>query len=217
MGSPSLEPTGRTRNSSWQPSRSRPGTVTPFAAHAHGSKHEPEQECSLLLDDHPPHLYLCCSDRPITAGLHHVRSQPEPPHRRRSPPRRPDHGSVHRDVRRHFLRLLSRSLTPSTRRLDAMRTDFVRYTPDTAPATTEEGQTGTNACGTGSSQTSNCQVRPSDSCPFLPSHRLPSSSYPTPLLCRLLGVLTSFGMVASQTIGLTPASTGLSLLASSPP
>lgn len=31
------------------------------------------------------------------------------------------------------------------------------YSPSDAPDTTEEGQTGTNKCGTGSSQTSTCQ------------------------------------------------------------
>lgn len=31
------------------------------------------------------------------------------------------------------------------------------YLPDTAPKTTEKGQTGTNQCGTGVNQTSSCQ------------------------------------------------------------
>ena len=31
------------------------------------------------------------------------------------------------------------------------------YLPGNAPKTTEEGQSGTNQCGTGSSQTSQCQ------------------------------------------------------------
>lgn len=41
--------------------------------------------------------------------------------------------------------------------LATAQTYSATYLPSTAPKTTEQGQTGTNQCGTGNSQNSTCQ------------------------------------------------------------
>lgn len=61
------------------------------------------------------------------------------------------------------LHLLSLSLALVTR----AQTYSATYLPSNAPDTTEEGQSGTNKCGTDSNQTSNCQ-----------------NAYSTSVLCR---------------------------------
>ncbi|PPQ96841.1 hypothetical protein CVT26_006010 [Gymnopilus dilepis] len=64
-------------------------------------------------------------------------------------------------------------------RLSSAQSYSATYLPSNAPPTTEEGQTGTNQCGSGSSQTSNCQNAYlnslTDWCVFAPPNPGPDS------------------------------------------